>query len=230
MADDPIAGRNGPKAPNGNTPPLSTLIGRTVFVVLTNLVSLNGVVRLGWNAHPLVLLFILEAVTVLFSDFIKHRFDKGGKATKGIFPLECAFILFFGFFAAIVFGPYDSLQSAMDDGFRIQRTLISGELFLPLTALVFMRLVRLGQDLFDSGSFGGKVRRKLQLDGGGWMMLLFFAVILAPLIARSKPNPAGGLAALVILKILGELLGVWASRIERLIPKSRVKNGTRRRG
>ena len=127
--------------------------------------------------------------------------------------MECAFILFFGFFAAIVFGPYDSLQSAVDDGFRIQRTLISGELRTPLAALVFMRLVRLGQDLLDSGAFGGKVRRKLQLDGGGWMILLFFAVILAPLIARSRPNPAGGLAALVILKTLGEVFGVWAVRI-----------------
>ena len=79
-----------------------------------------------------------------------------------------------------------------------------------------MRLVRLGQDLFDSGTFGGKVRRKLQLDGGGWMILLFFAVILAPLIARSKPNPSGGLAALVILKTLGEVFGVWAVRIRGL--------------
>jgi hypothetical protein len=230
MADSPKAGRNGPKAPSGNAPPLSTLIGRTVFVVLTNLVSLNGVVRLGWNAVPLVLMFILEGVAVLFTDFIKRLFDKGGKDTKVLFVIECAFILFYGFFASIVFGPYDSLQSAVDDGFRRQRGMISGELRNSLAALVFMRLVRLGHDLVDSGAFGGKVRRKLQLDGGGWMFLLFFAVMLAPLIARSGPNPTGGLAALVILKSLGELLGVWASRIERLIPNSRVKNETRRRG
>ena len=83
---------------------------------------------------------------------------------------------------------------------------------------MFMRLVRLGQDLVDSGTFGGKVRRKLQLDGGGWMILLFFAVMLAPLIARSGPNPTGGLAALVILKTLGEVFGVWAVRIRGLKP------------
>ena len=52
MAANPMAGRNGPKAPSGNAPPLSTLIGRSIFVVLTNLVALNGVVRLGWNAVP----------------------------------------------------------------------------------------------------------------------------------------------------------------------------------
>jgi hypothetical protein len=88
-----------------------------------------------------------------------------------------------------------------------------------LAALVFMRLVRLGQDLSDAGGFGGRVRRKLQLEGGGWMLLLFFAVMLAPLIAKSGPNPAGGLAALVILKTLGEVLAVWAVRIRGLDPR-----------
>jgi len=219
MGDNPMAGRNGPKAPSGNAPPLSTLIGRSVFVVLTNLVTLNGVVRLGWNAVPLVLMFILEGVAVLFTDSIKRLFDKGGKDTRVVFVIECAFILFYGFFALIVFGPYDSLQSAVDDGFRLQRGLISGELRNSLAALVFMRLVRLGHDLADSGAFGGRVRRKLQLEGGGWMLLLFFAVMLAPLIAKSGPNPAGGLAALVILKTLGEVLAVWAVRIRGLDPR-----------
>ncbi len=229
MADNPITDRIRPKPPGGNAPPLSTLIGRSVFVVLTNLVSLNGVVRLGWNAVPLVLMFILEGVAVLFTDSIKRLFDKGGKETKGFFVIECVFILFYSFFALIVFGPYDSLQSAVDDGFRLQRALISGELRNSLAALVFIRLVRLGQDLADSGAFGGKVRRKLQLDGGGWMLLLFFAVMLAPLIARSGPNPAGGLTALVILKTLGEVLGVWAVRIRGLDPKSAANQRERRR-
>jgi hypothetical protein len=45
MADNPFTDRNRPKPPGGNAPPLSTLIGRSIFVVLTNLVSLgsNGV-------------------------------------------------------------------------------------------------------------------------------------------------------------------------------------------
>lgn len=213
MADNPMAGRRGPKAPGGDAPPLSTMIGRSVFLVLTNLIFLNGVARHGWNAVPLVLMFILEGLAVLFTDSIKLLFDKGGKNTQGVFVIECVFILFFGFFASIVFGPYDSLQSAVDDRFRLQGALITGELRNPLAALVFMRLVRLGHDLADSGAFGGKVRRKLQLDGGGRFVLLFFAVMLAPLIARSGPNPAGGLAALVILKTLGEIFAVWAVRI-----------------
>ena len=223
-----MASRTGTKAPGRDVPSLYTVIGRTVSIVLTNLVTLNGVTRLGWNAVPLVLMFILEGVTVLFTDFIKRLFDKGGKETRSVFVIECGFILFYGFFALIVFGPYPSLQSAVDDGFHLQRELISGELRLSLAALVFMRLVRLGHDLADSGAFGGKIRRKLQLEGGGWMLLLFFTVTLAPLIAKSGPNPAGGLAALVILKALGEVFSVWAVRIPGLKPKSAAKKNKQR--
>ncbi|MBI5582723.1 MAG: hypothetical protein HY892_02770 [Deltaproteobacteria bacterium] len=219
--------RNGLQAPKGNVPPRSSLIIRSVFVVLTNMVVLDGVIRLGWNAVPLVLMFILEGVAVLVTDFVKYFFDKDKPKIRTIFVIECGFILFYGFFASLVFGPYASLQAAVDDGFRLQRTMIAGELLTPLAGLFFMRLVRLGHDLVDSGAFGGKVRRKLQLDGGGWMFLLFFAVMLAPLVARSGPNPTGGLVALVILKTLGELLGVWASRIEKWIPKPGVKNAKR---
>ncbi len=228
MADNPMSGHTGPKDSHRDAPSLFTSISRSISIILTNLVTLNGVTRLGWNAVPLVLMFILEGVIVLFMDFIKRLFNKGGKDTKDIFPIECGFILLYGFFALIAFGPYDSLQSAMDDGFRLQRVLISGELRLPLAALFFMRLVRLGHDLVDSGAFGGKIRRKLQLEGGGWMLLLFFAVMLAPLIARSGPNPAGGLAALVILKILGEIFSVWAVRIPGIKPKSGAKNNRKR--
>jgi hypothetical protein len=229
-AENPGFARNGPKGPKGNYPPRSSLIIRSFFVVMTNLVVLDGVIRLGWNAVPLVLMFILEGVVVLVTDFIKYLFEEDKKKNRSIFVIECGFILFYGFFVSVVFGPYASLQAAVDDGFRLQRTMIAGELLTPLAGLFFMRLVRLGHDLVDSGALGGKVRRKLQPDGSGWMFLLFFAVMLAPLIAWSGPNPTGGLAALVILKILGELLGVWTSRIGRWIPDPRAKNASRRQG
>lgn len=58
---------------------------------------------------------------------------------------------------------------------------------------------------------------------------LFFAVMRTSLIARSGPNPAGGLAARVILKTLGEVFAVWAGRIRGLEFKPAAKNEERRR-
>jgi hypothetical protein len=189
------------------------LITRSIAVVLTNAVPLYGVIKLGWNTFALVLLFILEGVVVFFLDAVKCVFNKRNKKMKSILLFEFVFIFFFGFFAILVFGPYESLEFAVSDKFRLVKELFAGELQKPLAAIVFMRLVRLVHDLADSGAFGGRVRQKLQLNGGGWMFLLFFAVMLAPLIARSGPNPFGGLAALVVLKTLGEVFGVWAVRI-----------------
>ena len=228
MVDMPKADNRGPMAPNQDAPPLYTLVGRTFFVVMSNLVTLNGVVRLGWNAVPLVMMFILEGLIVVAKDYIKNFFDKSSKHIKGVLPIELAFILFYGFFASLVFGPYDSLQSAVEDGFRLQRELISGELRLSLLALLFIHVVRLGQDLLAAGIFGGNFQRGLRPEGGSWMLLLFFAVMLAPLIARSGPNPRGGLTALVILKTLGELFSVWSVKIPGLKTRSRVRNKRKR--
>lgn len=211
--------------PTGSAQPLYTLFLRTLAIVLTNLISMNGVVRLGWNAVPLVLMFILEGLVVLVTDFIKLLFSQDRKGTKFVFNFECLFIIFYGFFASIVFGPYDSLQSSIEDGFHFQWVLISGTLLNPLSGLFIMRLIRLGYDLMDSGVFGGRVQRKLELDGGRLMLLLFFATMLAPLLTISGPNPLGGLVALVILKTCGELFEVWSVRIPRLRHKAR-KSGT----
>jgi hypothetical protein len=172
------------------------------------------VIRLGWHASALVFLFVLEGVVVYFSDFIKYHFGRSVKTKHIILVFECVFIFFFGFFAMLVFGPYESLEAAVTDKFGLFGRLVSGELSKPLMGMVFMRLMRLVHDLADSGTFGGRVRRKLQLEGGGWMFLLFFAVMLAPLVARSGPNPMGGLVVLICLKILGEVFAVWAVMIK----------------
>ena len=203
-----------PNIPHMDVPPLPTLIGRTVTVILTNAIPLYGVIRLGWNTSALVFLFVLEGIVVYFSDFIKYHIGRVVGTKHIILVFEFVFIFFFGFFAMLVFGPYESLEAAVTDKFRLIGNLFFKELPKPLMGIVFMRLARLVHDLADSAAFGGRVRRKLQLDGGGWMFLLFFAVMLAPFVARSAPNPLGGLAALVVLKTLGEVFAVWAARIK----------------
>jgi hypothetical protein len=193
---------------------LSSIIGRTITIMLTNAIPLIGVVRLGWNASALVLLFVSEGIVVLLTDIVKRRSGRIAAKQRPALFFEFVFIFFFGFFAMIAFGPYESLEAAVTDRFRMIGALLSGELSKPLMAVAFMRLVRLVHDLADSGVFGGQVRRKLQYDGGGWMLLLFFAVMCTPLIARSGPNPVAGLTALVVLKTLGEVIAVWVVRIK----------------
>jgi hypothetical protein len=193
-------------------PSLGTLLSRSLSVVASNGIVLYGVAVFGWNRAGVVLLFVLEGVIVFLLDLVRSRVSRDRKAFQANLFMEGVFIIFFGFFALLVFGPYESLEAMIGDGFRVLFRL-AVEVRFAVFAILFFRLVQLGQDLVAAGIFGGPARRPLLPQGVGWMLLLFFAVMLAPLIARKGPNPTGGLIALVVLKTLGELLAVWADRL-----------------
>ncbi len=209
------------------------LVGQTVMVLFTNAVPLYGVVWLGWHAFILVLLFILEGIVVFLTDAVKVLSDQTvRKNTRGILFFEFVFIFFFGFFAILVFGPSEPGAFAFSYKYRLVKSLYATQLRTPLMLMIGFRLIRLLQDLIAGGVFGRRFfRRPLELGGGGWMFLLFFAVMLAPLIAKSGPNPFGGLIALVALKILGEVIGVWAVRIfpTKKTGKAKHDDGSRER-
>jgi len=193
-------------------PSLGRLLSRSLSVLASNGIVLYGVAVFGWNRAGVVLLFVLEGVIIFLLDVVRSRVSRDKRALRGNLFFEGVFILFFGFFALIVFGPYESLEAMITDGFKVLFRL-AVEVRFAVFAILFFRLVQLGQDLFAAGIFGGQVKRPLLLQGGGWMLLLFFAVMLAPLISRTGPNPGGGLIALVALKTGGELLAVWGDRL-----------------
>lgn len=209
------------KAPEPSRPSTYDLIGQTVMVLFTNAVPLYGVIRLGWNAFILVLMFILEGIVVFLTDVVKSVSSQSLRIKRrGILFFEFVFIFFFGFFAILVFGPSEPGAFAFSYKVQLVKSLYATQLRIPLMFMIGFRLVRLLQDLFAGGFSGNRFfKRPLEFGGGGWMFLLFFAVMLAPLIAKSGPNPFGGLIALVCLKILGEAFGVWAVRIA-LPPKN----------
>lgn len=207
-------------------PSTCDLIGQTVMVLFTNAVPLYGVIRLGWNAFILVLMFILEGIMVFLTDVVKSVSSQSLRIKRrGILFFEFVFIFFFGFFAILVFGPSEPGAFAFSYKVQLVKSLYATQLRIPLMFMMGFRLVRLLQDLFAGGVLGKRFfKRSLEFCGGGWMFLLFFAVMLAPLIAKSGPNPFGGLIALVCLKILGEIFGVWAVRIALSPKKSTMKN------
>jgi len=139
-----------------NATPISSMIGRTITVIITNAIPLYGVTRLGWNTTSLVFLFVLEGIVVFFSDIVKCRFGGIVGTKHAILVFEFVFIFFFGFFAMLVFGPYASLEAAVNDRFRLIVNIFTRELPGPLMGIVFMRLVRLVHDLADSAAFGGE--------------------------------------------------------------------------
>jgi hypothetical protein len=201
---------------------VASLVRLLLVVVLSNAVPVVGVLFLGWSAFHLVVLVVAEAVVVLCSDYVKKglrgsakRVEKNlrGQGEKVLF-FETVFILFFGMFALIVYGRGSAEHASFSASFVPVWRALRGPLLWPLAAVTATRILRLAGDLRASGVFGGRSPRPLMLDGGGWMLLLFFAVMLAPFLADAGPNPRNGLFAIVALKTVGECLGaaaIWAA-------------------
>jgi hypothetical protein len=189
----------------------TALFYRSFMVVLTNLIPLYGVWRLGWSSFLLILLFIIEGAIVFIMDLIKRRWVTVKEKQKILF-FEFVFIKFFGFFAILIFGRDEAAMDLVQttrSAFHAARALP----LWPVLGILVTRLFRMGEELMAAGVFYGKPKRKLYFNGGGWMLLLFFLVMTAPFIADKSPNPAAGLVAVIVLKILGEIFGVWAERI-----------------
>ncbi|HEX9934262.1 MAG TPA: DUF6498-containing protein, partial [bacterium] len=199
--------------PQNRTLSTTVLIVQSLTILFTNAIPLYGVLALGWNSFALVLLYILEGVIVFAADVVKTLCKKRNEKLKGSLLFEFGFIFFFGFFVLLVFGPPETGAFSFTGKVLLIRSLLDGDLKLPVLLVFAARFFRLVQDLAAGGVFGGSVKRRLELGGGGWTLLLFFTAMLAPFIALKSPNPTGGLAALVVVKTLGELIGIWIWRI-----------------
>ncbi len=197
--------------PNQSQPQsTSALLYKSFMVMMTNLIPLYGVLRLGWSSFLVILLFIIEGVVVLIMDLIKRPYVTSKERGKVLF-FEVLFISFFGFFAILIFGRSEDsteLPETIRTSFQAARELP----LWPIIGLVVMRLIRTGQELMDAGVFYGSSGKPLYFSGGGWMLLLFFLVMTAPLIADKNPNAMAGLIVIIAFKVLGEVFAVWAHR------------------
>ena len=185
---------------------------RSLFVILTNLIPFYGVTHLGWDSFALIVIFIAEGIVVFLTDLLKSAWVVNGYPEKRtILTFELVFICFFGFFAILVFGRDPDSSDLIETIYTAFRGLAMISLW-PILIMVAMRLLRTAHEVLEARDrFGGK-GRPLHFSGGGWMLLLILLVMLAPFIADRSPNPRGGLIAIVALKTLGDLIGLWLER------------------
>ena len=187
---------------------------QSVMIIITNMIPLYNVWYHGWSSFNLILLFIAEGAIVVLMDSIKRFFMRkdGQDGQEGSLVFEVVFLSFFGFFAIMVFGRDKNSRDLVETiltSFQAAKVLQ----FWPVVSILVMRLSRTIQELMASGGLGGGSRKPLLYSGGGWVLQLFFLVMLAPFIADKSPNPLAGLIAIIVLKTLGEVSMLWVQRI-----------------
>ncbi len=183
---------------------------QSVMIIITNMIPLYNVWYHGWSSFNLILLFIAEGAIVVLMDSTKHFFMPKDRQ-EGVLVFEVVFLFFFGFFAILVFGRDKNSSDLLE---TIQTSFQAAKViqFWPVVCILVMRLSRTIQELMASGVLGGG-RKPLLYSGGGWVLQLFFLVMLTPFIADKSPNPMAGLIAIIVLKTLGEVSMPWVQRI-----------------
>ena len=183
---------------------------QSLAIIITNVIPLYYVCYHQWSSFNLILLFLAEGAIVVLMDSIKHFFMPKN-TQKNVLVFEYIFILFFGFFAIMVFGRDENssdLLETIQSSFQAARVIQ----LRPVLGILVMRLYRTIQELRVSGVLGGSSRQPLLYSGGVWVLQLFLLVMLAPLIADKSPNPMAGLIAIIVLKTLGEVSMLWVLR------------------
>jgi hypothetical protein len=187
------------------------LLSQLLMIIITNMIPLYNVLYHGWSSFRLILLFVAECAIVVLMDSIKSFFIPK-KVQEGVLFIEIVFLFFFGFLTILVFGRDENssdLLETIQSSFQAVKVIQFG----PVVGILVMRLSRTIHDLIASGVLGGGSRRPLLYSGAGWVLLLFFLVMLAPFIADKSPNPLAGLIAIIVLKTLAEVFILWARRI-----------------
>ncbi len=136
------------------------------------------------------------------------------KVQKGALFIGIVFLFFFGVWTILIFGRdknSSDLLETIQSSFQAAKVIQFG----PVVGILVMRLSRTIHELMAAGVIGGGSPRPLSYSGGGWVLLLFFLVMITPFIAGKSPDPMAGLIAVIVLKTLGEIFILWAQRTTR---------------
>ena len=182
-------------------------LSQSLMIIVTNMIPLYNVWYHGWSSFRLILLFVAECAIVVLMDSIKSFFIPK-KVQKGVLFIEIVFLFFFGLLTILIFGRdknSSDLLETIQSSFQAAKVIQFG----PVVGILVMRLSRTIHELMASGVLGGGNRQPLFYSGGGWVLMLFFLVMIAPFIADKSPNPMAGLIVIIVLKTLGEVFILW---------------------
>ena len=186
-------------------------LSQSLMIIVTNMIPLYNVWYHGWSSFRLILLFVAECAVVVLMDSLKSFFIPK-KVQKGVLFIEIVFLFFFGLLTILIFGRdknSSDLLETIQSSFQAAKVIQFG----PVVGILVMRLSRTIHELMASGVLDGGNRQPLFYSGAGWVLLLFFLVMIAPFIADKSPNPMAGLIVIIGLKTLGEVFILWEQRV-----------------
>jgi len=181
-----------------------------VMLVIANLVPLVGVIFLGWEVFPLMLLFWLENVMVGALNAVKMLLA-GGPAPIQIakvfmVPFFCVhygmFTMVHGVFVFALFGKRQHMSSGLFPSFDlVWGTLEQQHLLLGVVVLVASHVFSFCWNYLYKGEFRNANMQRLMMQPYGRIVVLHIAIIGGGFLILALGSPTAALALLVLLKI-----------------------------
>ena len=212
-------------------PPMNAKSPRTLWqrpsvwaLLLANLVPVYGVLALGWDVFPIVLLFWLENVVIGLLNVLRillARPDDGASWAAKLFLIP--FFLFHyglftfvhGSFVLLLFG--GGVQGGPGSPFELlgsmREAVAYWNLGIPLLALAASHLFSFFWNYLLGGEYRHAKLPGVMFHPYGRVIVLHVAILVGGMLAMAVGSPAWALLLLLVLKIGLDLKGhVWAHR------------------
>lgn len=185
-----------------------------IAMIIGNMVPIYGVLFMGWQVFPLLLLFWLENVIIGVFNVLKMLVSAPGNfgqwfAKIFMIPFFCVhygmFTLVHGIFILVFFGGYNqhgSIMPSFSDVFNLIGTLQIGTAVL---ALLLSHTISFITNYIGAGQYKTAQLADLMAQPYGRVVILHLTILLGGFLVMALGSPVIGLILLISLKTFVDL-------------------------
>jgi hypothetical protein len=180
-----------------------------IAIILTNLIPIYGVLFMGWQVFPVMLLFWIENVIIGVSNVFKMFFASPANVGQWVakffmIPFFCfhygLFTLVHGLFIFVLFGGFMEgvfWLTKVDDVFGI---IANQQIGWAILALILSHTLSFVTNYIGKGEYKKSTVSELMSQPYGRVVILHITIIFSGFLVMELGSPVVGLVLLIILK------------------------------
>ena len=194
-----------------------------VVLVLANLLPIYGVLFLGWEVFPILLLFWTENVIIGFFNILKMAICSPASPGRWVAKLFMVpfftfhygmFTLVHGIFIIALFGGPLFTQTEIPDLTVLQQVIGTYGLLFGFLSLFLSHGVSFAVNYIGKGEYKQAGLSTLMMQPYGRIVMLHLTIIFGGLLVSAIGSPTAGLVLLVVLKMAIDILAHLKSHPE----------------
>ena len=180
-----------------------------IAIILTNLMPIYGVLFMGWQVFPILLLFWIENLIIGVSNVFKMLLASPGNfgqwfAKIVMIPFFCVhygmFTLVHGFFILVFFGGFSKTGTPFPSGNDIWGLVANLQLGWAVLGLIISHTISFITNYIGNGEYKTSTLSELMAQPYGRVVILHLTILLGGFMVMALGSPMIGLILLITLK------------------------------